>query len=122
MKKLLLISTLVFGLSFGVKPVPRDRGEDKQDKPGIKIESVIQKLIGETKGDVVENDSQGKVPDKNDDHFQDVDSNSVNDQRENDLLKIKQLKTKFKDLLKKKPIDKNEEPKKPTNPPKKKSN
>lgn len=35
--------------------------------------------------------------DKNDDRFQDADSNGVNDQREDDFKNIKELKSKYKD-------------------------
>ena len=87
--KRLMILILIAGLMFAVKPVPRkDHNKESKQKSKFSIESVIKglKKIVDKKGDK-----------EKDDHFQDADSNGVNDQREDDFQKIKQLKTKHKD-------------------------
>ncbi|MGB3478502.1 MAG: hypothetical protein WBB67_05015 [bacterium] len=77
-------------LLFGVKPVPRNNGEKDQK---TKTEKVIKSSNKTDKKDTKQKDKDG---------FIDADANGVNDQRESDLQKIKQLHSKHKNLLKKK--------------------
>jgi len=94
---MILTISLFFALIWAVQPVSR---KDKTDKePVIKIQIQGDKENQEdTK--VIQSKNKESGDSKND-HFIDTDSNNVNDQREDDLLKIKQLKTKFKELFKK---------------------
>ncbi len=97
MNRIILIISLFFAFIWAVQPVSRT---DKNDK-----ESVIKIQIQGDKGNKEDTkviQIKNKEPgDSKNDHFIDTDSNNVNDQREDDLLKIKQLKTKFKELFKK---------------------
>ncbi len=110
MKRLIVIIFMA-SLLFAVKSVPRTEtaDEEKETKTEIVNEEKAKKP----------NDHKVKTDKK--DHFKDADSNSVNDNREDDLQMIKQLKTKFKDLFRKKTSDKQEEPKKKPSQPQKKS-
>jgi hypothetical protein len=148
MKKLLMLLIFAASITFAVKPVPRATDESKTDKPVVTIQEQKdgdQNVEGDVKNVMTKNDNNEKDKDKDkdknkdktqiknkppvnkDDKIVDIDSNNVNDQRENDLLKIKQLKSKFQDLFKKKPADDNDEsderkkPSKPATPPKKKT-
>uniref|UniRef100_A0A7V1EJ44 Uncharacterized protein n=1 Tax=candidate division WOR-3 bacterium TaxID=2052148 RepID=A0A7V1EJ44_UNCW3 len=97
MNRIILTISLFFALIWAVQPVSRTEKTDKE--PVIKIQ--IQEDKGnqeDTKVIQIKNKEPG---DSKNDHFIDTDSNNVNDQREDDLLKIKQLKTKFKELFKK---------------------
>ncbi|MGB9719966.1 MAG: hypothetical protein ACPL28_00595 [bacterium] len=94
-----IILTIIFILSslWAIQPVPKTEKTSTDTKPGIETE---------VQGNESENTEQKKTiihktSSSKNDQFVDVDSNNVNDQREDDLLRIKQLKTKFKDLFKK---------------------
>jgi len=76
-------------LLFGVKPVPRNNGDKDQDK---KTEKVIKNSDKTEKTDTKQKDK---------DHYIDNDANGVNDQREEDFQKIKQLNSKHKESPKK---------------------
>lgn len=91
--KRFIIFIFIASLLFAVKPVPRAKKKDDDKKSKVKIETVVERKNEE------KNDNKDKK-EKEKDHFKDADSNSVNDQREDDLQKIKLLKTKHKDLLK----------------------
>lgn len=83
MKKILI--TLIFvGFLFGVEQVPRHRTNKKTRQIEKTKKSTRLKKI--------------KVKE---DHFLDADSNAVNDQREDDYLKIKKMNSKFWDLFQK---------------------
>jgi len=99
-----LIFFFVFGLLFAVKPVYKEGEEKNNLKQGSKLEMRIHNE--EDKAAKAEK----KIKQERKDQFQDADSNSVNDSREDDLQRIKWLKTKFKDLLKEK--SQKEQPKK----------
>lgn len=90
MKRFLLI-IYIASLLFAIEPVPRTKktGDDKASKTKTEIVTDIAKKQ-------VLHKSTSKR-----DSIIDVDSNSVNDQREHDLQQIKWLKSKFKDLFKK---------------------
>lgn len=96
-----IILVFLAGLLFGVKPVPRNNGDDKDKK--TKTEKVIK--------------TSNKTEKKEKDRFIDNNSNGINDQREKDLQKIKQLNSKHKELLKKNNSKKSKE----VAPPKKKA-
>jgi hypothetical protein len=71
-------------LTFAVTPKPKsDKTQTTAEKDKIKIEFVKPEKVDKN--------------DNNSDHFNDPDSNGVNDQRENDLKNIKELKSKHKD-------------------------
>ncbi len=104
MKKFILLIFIVSCL-FAVKTVPRAKKNDDH-----KTSEVITEIVTEEKEKTQITHKAKK--EKKKDRFQDADSNSVNDQREDDLQKIKWLKTKFKDLkdlFKKKTPDKTKE-------------
>ncbi len=88
-----IILVFLASLLFGVKPVPRNNGDDKDKK--TKTEKVIK--------------TSNKTEKKEKDRFIDNNANGVNDQREKDLQKIKQLHSKHKNLLKKNNSKKNTE-------------
>ena len=96
MKKLIIL-IFIGSLLFAIKPVPKDEKATDQETSKIKAETVIKEQIKK----------QGMY--KLEDIFKDLDSNSINDQREKDFQDIKRLKTKtiFENLLK------NEKTKKP---------
>lgn len=109
MGRIILTLILLTALTRAVQPVPKSEG--KKERPIIKIQ-------------VPENDEDNgnkklveikiKEPqDVKNDHFIDNDSNNINDKREDDLFKIKQLKIKFKDIFKKDKKEAAEEPRKP---------
>lgn len=93
MKRFLLI-IYIASLLFAIEPVPRTKktGDDKASK--TKTEIVTDKA----KKQVLRTDKSASKRDS----IVDVDSNSVNDPREKDLQQIKLMKSKFKDLFKKK--------------------
>ncbi|UCG91358.1 MAG: hypothetical protein JSV97_09795 [candidate division WOR-3 bacterium] len=99
--KRFMILLLFTPLLFGIKQVPRGEKADVDKEPSTVIE-VMQRDVF----------SQGKENDKNvkqKDIFIDSDSNSINDRREDDFQKIKELKKpKIKDLLKKRTDEKKE--------------
>ncbi len=97
-----IVLIFISSLLFAVKSVPRTDNKDK-DNESTKIKVVdVEKTVP---------DSPVLKKEKAHDHFQDVDSNSVNDQREDDFQKIKSL---FKNLFKKEKPDHKEEIKKPS--------
>ncbi len=87
MKKILILLVFV-GLLIAVEPVPKDKVNKKSERKTEKVEKV--KKIGKV---TVKKDKARK------DYFLDADSNAVNDQREEDYLKIKKLNSKFRDLF-----------------------
>ena len=96
----LIILLFLGSLLFAVQPVVRNTNRTTRNDDKIKNEDVVK----ENKDDKVIIKKDDKDDDKNNDkkdRFQDADSNGVNDQREDDLQKIKNLNTKFKDLIKK---------------------
>lgn len=97
---LLFVATMV----FAVQTVPRGTTSDSDDKTN-------NKSIKESPHYFVEKQTQNKGQDR----FEDADSNSVNDQREDDFQKIKKLNSKFKDKYQKKDAVKNEKNKKTNN-------
>ncbi|HEX7320562.1 MAG TPA: hypothetical protein VF399_09445 [bacterium] len=119
-KILLLTLLLLLSLSFAVQPVPKSARNIKDDgntKTVVKNEEankdgdIIKEGKGkddnnkndaDEKGKEVKFDLKGKIKnitDKNGDKIIDIDSNNVNDQREKDFDRIKQLESKFKDLF-----------------------
>jgi hypothetical protein len=84
MKRITIVIMLAWVMTFAVTPKPKsDKEQTNADKEKIKIEFV--------KPDKVDKN------DNNSDHFNDPDSNGVNDQREDDYKIIKELKSKHKD-------------------------
>lgn len=84
MKRIAILIMAAWVLSFAVTPKPKsDKTPTTTDKEKIKIEFVKPEKVDKN--------------DNNSDHFNDPDSNGVNDQRENDLKNIKELKSKHKD-------------------------
>lgn len=112
---ILLISMTVF--LFAVKTVPRMDKTGKSDNANITVETIVKKT-NEDKNDNVEKD-RGKDGDreKDKDGFVDQDKNGVNDQREEDFQKIKELKSKHKNVPDKKTPQKAEPTKKPSEKP-----
>jgi len=100
MKRFIVLIFLA-SLLFGVKPVPRNKNNDNKNQK-TKTEKVI-------KSNQQSDKKNSKQKDKDD--FIDIDANGVNDQRESDLQKIKQLHSKHKNLLKKSNSKKNTEAK-----------
>lgn len=98
MKRLIVLIFLA-SLLFGVKPVPRNKNNDNKNQK-TKTEKVIKNDRQSDKKDSKRKDKDG---------FIDIDANGVNDQREDDLQKIKQLHSKHKNLLKKNNSKKNTE-------------
>jgi len=116
MKILLLTLLLLLSLSFAVQPVPKSARNVKDDdntKTVMKNEEAgkDKNTVKNDDKDKVDNDEKDKevkinlkgkiknITDRNGDKVIDVDSNNVNDQREKDFDKIKQLESKFKDLF-----------------------
>lgn len=97
MKRISLV--LVIALAAGFAVTPRSKTTPVKDKPDAK----------EIKIELKEPDKVDKG-DKRDDHFDDADSNGVNDQREDDFRNIKELKSKHKDKDRDKDRDKEKEP------------
>lgn len=113
MKRMALLSIIFISISFAVKPV--SKSTDKENK--VDTERPREIIQIEKADNAERKETEEKVfTNHREDRFEDADSNNVNDQREDDLLKIKQLKTKFKDLLKSFSNNKKEEerPKKKT--------
>lgn len=106
MKKCILLlfaATMV----FAVQTVPRGTTTDSDDKTNNKS------IIKEPSHYFVQKQTQKKGQDR----FEDADSNSVNDQREDDFQKIKKLNSKFKDKYQKDDAVRNEKNKKTNNSP-----
>jgi hypothetical protein len=95
---LLFVATMV----FAVQTVPRGATTDSDNKTNN--ESTME----ESPHHFVQKQTQHKSQDR----FEDADSNSVNDQREDDFQKIKKLNSKFKDKYQKKDAVKDEKNKK----------
>lgn len=84
MKRITILIMLAWAMTFAVTPKPKsDKDQTKTDKEKIKIEFVKPEKVDKN--------------DTNSDHFNDPDSNGVNDQREDDYKSIKELKSKHKD-------------------------
>lgn len=99
--KRFMILLLFTPLLFGIKQVPRGEKADVDKGPSTVIEAGQRALFGQGK----ENDKDVEQKD----YFIDSDSNSVNDRREDDFQKIKELKKpKIKDLFKKRTEEKKE--------------
>jgi len=114
MNRILLTIIFILGSLWAVKPVIRNEKPDENEKkPVIQIQIPKEsKENTEQKKTIEPKVKEQKNLNNKNDQFIDADSNNVNDQREDDLLKIKQLKTKFRDLFKK-GDDKKTEPKNP---------
>jgi hypothetical protein len=83
MKRITILIMLAWAMTFAVTPKPKtDNNQTKTDKEKIKIEFVKPEKVDKN--------------DNNSDHFNDPDSNGVNDQREDDYKNIKELKSKHK--------------------------
>jgi len=95
--KYFIVLIIFASLLFGVQPVPRNNGDKDEEK---KTEKVIKTTNKTEKKDTKQKDK---------DKFIDNNANGVNDQREEDLQKIKQLNSKHKNLLKKNNSKKNTE-------------
>jgi len=109
--KILILLILCASMVFAVKPVPRTekKVEVKNVKTATKI--VQNKDDDGDKNDKDENDGQ-----KEKDRIIDKNGDGVNDQREDDLQKIKNTKSKHKDLIKNKKTNKSSPSKKPSTP------
>ncbi|MCX7995865.1 MAG: hypothetical protein N3A65_08890 [candidate division WOR-3 bacterium] len=94
MKKIFLIAILLLNLVWAIQPVARK--EKKNDEPA----AIFEERQSDTDTRRIEIKIKDAYESKGD-QFVDTDSNNVNDQREDDLLRIKQLKIKLKDLFKK---------------------
>jgi hypothetical protein len=99
MKKIVIFIFFV-SLLFAVKQVPRPSNRNTEDESPRTVEPIQRREVVQERIDDRDN--------KQKDYFQDSDSNSINDRREDDFQEIKGLKTKFKDFLKKKPEEKKE--------------
>lgn len=105
MRNILIIVLAAGSVGFAVTPVPRHNDDKIADDPpaverrdgdnGIRIAGDADKHDGKAVKAVIRDDDDDRQ-----DRFHDADSNNVNDQREKDLRQIKQLKTKFKDIIK----------------------
>ena len=95
--KYFIVLIIFASLLFGVQPVPRNNGDKDEEK---KTEKVIKTTNKTEKKETKQKDK---------DKFIDNNANGVNDQREEDLQKIKQLNSKHKNLLKKNNSNKNTE-------------
>jgi hypothetical protein len=89
--KVLFILAFLSSTLFAITPVPRN--SKAADNPSS---------VGKTVVANNDNKDDKKDDDKDKDKFKDDNKNGVNDQREEDFQKIKELKTKHKDVLKKK--------------------
>jgi len=106
--KRLIVFVFLASLIFAVETVPRTKtaGDDETSKG--KTEVVTSEKAKKSKSE------------KEKDSIVDADSNSVNDQREDDLQKIKWLKSRFRDLFKKKAEESEGSPSKQSRPQKNK--
>jgi hypothetical protein len=76
MKRITILIMLAWAMTFAVTPKPKtDNNQTKTDKEKIKIEFVKPEKVDKN--------------DNNSDHFNDPDSNGVNDQREDEYKNIK---------------------------------
>ncbi len=89
MKRLIVLIFLA-SLLFAVETVPRTKTTGDEGTAKGKTEVVTSEQAKKSKSE------------KEKDSIIDADSNSVNDQREDDLQKIRLLKSRFRDLFKKK--------------------
>jgi hypothetical protein len=101
MKKFILL-IFIASLLFAVQPVPRKNKTSSDNKPKINV-------VNKGKPSYY---TQNPAKTKGHDRFEDADSNSINDKREDDFQKIKKMNSKFKDKYKKKDTDKKGKPKK----------
>uniref|UniRef100_A0A7V3RIN9 Uncharacterized protein n=1 Tax=candidate division WOR-3 bacterium TaxID=2052148 RepID=A0A7V3RIN9_UNCW3 len=95
MNKVFLTILIISNLIWAIQPVPKEEKLKKDDKPLIIFKNNYDFHKPEEPPVVMKERKEQK-----NDQFIDTDSNNVNDQRENDLLKIKRLKKKFKDIFK----------------------
>ena len=102
MKKIIVL-IFIGSLLFAIKPVPKDEKAADKENSKIKAETVIKEQIKKQGVYKIEKDSRKDI-------FEDADSNSINDQREDDFQKIKRLKTRREKSFN---IFKKEKPKKP---------
>ncbi len=86
--KRFIVFVFFASLLFAVETVPRTKTTGDETSKG-KTEVVVTEKTRKSKSE------------KEKDSIIDADSNSVNDQREDDLQKIKWLKSRFRDLFKK---------------------
>ncbi len=100
----IMILAFGFSLLFAVQPVRRDDRVKSSDRDN---RAEAEEVVKESKDSRDAKGGKNIVHIKNDknddrkDRFLDADSNSINDLREDDLLKIKNLNSKFRDLIKK---------------------
>ncbi len=100
MNRIIIAIIFIAGYLWAIQPVHRNEKTGQTDEPKIKIPvaEAEKNDINHDDVKIIKSNNQKTTNNKND-QFIDADSNNVNDQRENDLLKIKQLKTKLKDLF-----------------------
>ncbi len=110
MKAIILSLLLIISLVFAVQPVSKTNRMDREDKDESVIKTQPAPVV---KGEIESNSEAKSLKNEKQDRIEDADSNYVNDRREDDLLQIKHLKSKFKDLFKSSTKDKEERHKKP---------
>ncbi len=118
MDRIILAIIFIAGYLWAIQPVPKNEKTGQTDEPKTKLHVAKSEKtdINHDDARIIKSNNQNTTNNRND-QFVDVDSNNVNDQRENDLLKIKQLKTKLKELF-----DKGDERKPDVKTPKKPKN
>lgn len=104
--KIILILFFCATLVFAVKPVPRP-----ENNGDVKTATGVVQNKGDDKNDDARDDEKDKK-----DLFKDDNSDGVNDQREDDLQKIKNTKPKEKDVNKSKKVNTPPSNKKPATP------
>ncbi|MBN2619472.1 hypothetical protein JXB22_00155 [candidate division WOR-3 bacterium] len=109
--KVIMILLLCTTLVFAVKPVPRP--ENKSDVKNVKTATEV---VQNKDKDDDKKDDAGDDAKITKDHFKDDNADGVNDQREDDLQKIKNTKTKEKDVKTNKKVNTPSSNKKPAIP------
>jgi len=114
MKKFMVFIFLA-SMLFAIEQVPR-QGNSEEEKSSLKTESKQPTVRLSSRGTGTQEQNVIQRSDREQDRFQDSNSNGVNDRREDDFQNIKTKKSKYKELIDKKRVE--EAKRKPPEPPK----
>jgi hypothetical protein len=109
--KIIMLFLFCVTMLFAVKPVPHPGNKVESKDSKTAVEFVKNKDSDDDRNHDLKSDDQ-----KQKDHFKDDNSDGVNDQREDDLQKIKNTQSKYKNLIKKKNSKTSSPGKKPATP------
>ncbi len=104
MKKFMLLLFMA-SMLLAIEQVPRQGNSEEEKKSGVKVEAKQPSPRTGSRGTRTQRTTVVQKNDREQDRFQDSNSNGVNDRREDDFQNIKTKKSKYKELIDKKKVE-----------------